>query len=541
MMSSGAISRPASHRNLLHAAGLVALYIAAGVVARPHGGFVPQLYPWAAGAAFSLVVLTRGGSGRLLIVLAAELSGALVRSGLQSPMLAVWSAMTETFACAIAASLLLRPASESPNLERVRTVRRFLAAVVLAAALIALSSALAASAAGGASLAEAATLGARQLLATIVAALLVAPALMLLAHPPRRAAVRPALSIETLLQAAALAVIAWEVFGRFVNEEIHFFYLLFLPFGWIVTRHGQAGAALALAAVYLAPLVSDWFVPHQDAAIVELQIRLVVLALTSMLLGAMVSERRRSEAQVVARQTELAHVQRLNVGWEMASALAHELNQPLTAAMNYIQAAQRLIAAPSPDLGRAQRAMGKSVDQIESVGRIIHGLRDFMHKGELTLAPMDVAEMMEDAVRLVTAEANAAGIEIQVGDIHGLPRPLADKTQMVQVAVNLMRNAIQALSAAATGEPAIEITAAEIGSSLEISVADNGPGIDPAVGARLFEPFVTTKQSGMGLGLSISKSIVEAHEGRLSAHSAAGGGTRFLVVLPLPSQGSADA
>lgn len=540
------MTRPASgtsirsHRTLLLAAGLVLLYIAAEVVSRPHGSVVPALHPWAAGAAFGLALLTRGGPGMLPLALAGALAAALARYGFQSPLLATWSALTETIAVAISALLLRRPTGDVPNLERVRSVGRFFAVVVLMAALIAVPAALAASIAGAASTFEAVAIGARQLLSTAVAGLLVAPALIMI-KVPRRAAMLPALSIETLLQTAALSVIAWEVFGRFVNEEIHFFYLLFLPVAWIATRHGHAGVAAALAAIFIAPLVSDWIVPHQEQAILELQIRLVVLAMTTLLLGAMVGERRRSEARMLARQAELAHVQRLNIGWEMASALAHEINQPLTAAMNYTQAAMRMLSANAGDVERASRVMGKSVDQIERVGRIINGLRDFMRKGELTLAAVDIATTFEDALRLVNAEATAAGVDIQASDLGGLPRVLADKTQLVQVVVNLVRNAIQALSAAATREPAIEVAAITKGAVLELTVSDNGPGLDEAVAGHLFEPFVTTKDSGMGLGLSISKSIVEAHGGQLYAHSVDGGGMRFIVVLPLASQETPDA
>lgn len=536
MTPSTSGNRSGSPRILLLTAGLVALYVVASIVARPRGEFVPALHPWAVGAAFSLAVLTRGGSRWLLPVLAAALAGELA-GGLESPMLAIWRAIGETFACAIAATLLRRPAGQAPDLKRVRCIARFIAAVALIAALVAVSASLAASVVGGASSLDTAAIGLRQLLATAVAALLVTPSLMMLNVPHRRPHLRRMLSFETLLQVTALAVIAWEVFGRYVNAEVHFFYLLFLPLGWIAMRHGQTAVAVALAVIYVAPLASDWFVPHRDAAIIELQIRLAVLAITGLLLGAMVSERRRSEAQMLARQAELAHVQRLNVGWEMASALAHELNQPLTAAMNYTQAAQRLIAAPAPDIERATRAMDKSVDQIERVGRIIHGLRDFMRKGELALAATDIADIVDDAARLVSAEVNAGGVTMEANGLEGLPTVLADKTQLVQVVVNLMRNSIQALTTAGTAAPMIVVSGGVTASGLEIMIVDNGPGLDPHVAARLFEPFVTTKESGMGLGLSISKSIVEAHGGKLTAESPSRGGTILRIVLPLVSKG----
>ena len=190
----------------------------------------------------------------------------------------------------------------------------------------------------------------RSFLSSATALIMVAPVLLMPALGRQEPMRRPLISAETFLQSLALAVVSWEVFGRFVNEEIHFFYVLFLPLGWIATRHGQSGAVVAIAVVYLAPLISDWFVPHREQAIIELQIRLCVLGVTALLIGAMGSERRLTQERMLARQAELAHVQRLNVGWEMASALAHEINQPVTAAMNYTQAALRMISAPAPDL-----------------------------------------------------------------------------------------------------------------------------------------------------------------------------------------------
>jgi C4-dicarboxylate-specific signal transduction histidine kinase len=347
--------------------------------------------------------------------------------------------------------------------------------------------------------------------------------------------------LETLLQGAALVIIAWEVFGRFANEEVHFFYLLFLPFAWIATRHGQHGSALALAVIYLAPVVSDRLVGHREPAIVELQIRLGVLAMTSLLFGALASERRSSEARVLARQTEIAHFQRLNVGWEMASALAHELNQPLTAAMNYTQAAQRLIGRPEPDLARAASVMTKSVEQIERVGQTIHGLRAFMRKGELRLAAMAAGDMVEDALRLVVGEASEAGVSLHAAGFQSLPAVTADKTQLVQVLVNLVRNSVQSLAGARGENPTVLVSGRPVDGVVEISVTDNGPGLQPEILARLFEPFVTTKEAGMGLGLSISKSIIEAHDGRLWAENLPHGGAAFHFTLPLAEKDQADA
>ncbi|MBI5165720.1 MAG: MASE1 domain-containing protein [Magnetospirillum sp.] len=514
-------------RRAVKLASYLCLYVVADGAALAHG----DVAPWNAAAALSFGLVARLGPGWSWAALAAPvLAGALGGELWSGPGAVSVRAVAEAAACA-GAALVLRPHGvERPDLGRLRTIFLLFVTTIAAAALIGAARA----AVAGLDLWPAVELAGRLILAHMVAILTVAPLVVIRGLPRAWGPVRLTPSIEALLQVAALAILAWEVFGRFVNQEIHFFYLLFLPLAWIATRHGQPGAATALGALFAAPLASDWLFGHHDPAVIELQIRLGVLAMTSLLLGAMVSERRLSESRMLARQTELAHFQRLNVGWEMASALAHELNQPLTAAMNYTQAAQRLIAAPSPDLARAGAVMAKSVDQIERVGQTIHGLRDFMRKGELRLAANDLREMVEDALRLVSAEANAAGIGLHAVGLGALPPVMVDKTQIVQVLVNLARNAVQALAATGRGDnPTVLVSGRAVDGVVEVTVTDNGPGLAPQVLARLFEPFVTTKPAGMGLGLSISKSIVEAHDSRLWAENAAHGGATFHFTLPL--------
>lgn len=521
-------------------AGYLLLTLAAEWAALPHGSAGVPVLPWNAAPAFAFALAARLGERWLPLIFVASLLAGLVEGGLRHGTAGILiQASAETLAAAVAAALL-RSRRARPDLERLRGVFALFAASTA-------FSAVAASAEGtialwsGTDPWKSADIAGQVFLAHLVALLAIAPLFIGFPFPGRgpKDAVLP--SVESLLQAMALAVIAWEVFGRFANQELHFFYLLFLPFTWIATRHGQPGSASALAAIYLAPMVTDRLFGHHDQSIIELQIRLAVLAVTSLLLGALASERKLSGERLLARQAEITHFQRLNVGWEMASALAHELNQPLTAAMNYTQAALRLIMAPEPDMQAVGRIMAKSVDQIERVGQTIHGLRDFMRKGELRLTVNGVGDAAEEAIRLVLAEANAAGIALRPVGLSALPPVMADKTQIVQVLVNLIRNAIQSLAAAGTRNAVVTVSGKAVDDSVEVDVADNGPGLHPSVEARLFEPFVTTKEAGMGLGLSISKSILEAHEGRLWGENAPHGGAVFHFTLPKATKGTPDA
>ncbi len=517
--------------------GYLLAYLAADRLALPHGGEGPAIFSWNASAAISFGVLARYGANWFPFAIAGPLIASIVGGAEIGAMLA--RSIGEAGACTIAAFFLRRPSGQSPDISRLRGIFAFFSAALAAALAISLAMVFQIYFAGGLGIQALSAPFGEWSLSHLVAILAVSPAVMLLVSPRRGFRGRLSITVELMLQIAALCLIAWEVFGRFVNQEIHFFYLLFLPVAWIAIRHGQRGTALALAFIYLAPVVTDLIFSHHDQVIVELQIRLGVLAVTGLLLGAMVGEQRLAEARMQARQTELAHFQRLNVGREMASALAHELTQPLTAAMNYTQAALRLIKAPEPEFERAVRIMEKSVDQIERVGQIIHGLRDFMRRGELRLAGNDVAEMIDDAIRLVQPEAHAAGISLQVVEVHSLPPVLADKTQMVQLLVNLLRNAVQ--STAGVENPLVTVRAGLDGKMVKVSVVDNGAGLSPLVSARIFEPFVTTKEAGMGLGLSVSKSIIEAHDGSLWAEPPPSGGAAFHFTLPLKSKEASDA
>lgn len=518
--------------------GFAVAYAIAFVAARPHASGAGIFYPWNAAAALDLALMARLGLGWLPVVFGVSLTVGIVLGGPEAGMaVAVSGAIAEAAGCGLAAAMLRRRAGVMAPLTRVRTTVRFFIAVAIAAGTAAMAPAIMFYVFGTGGWSVAAEQTSHGILRMGAALLLVAPLLLVLGGQHFSIPDQPQLAIETALQVVALAVISAEVFVRFVNEEIHFFYLLFLPFGWITVRHGLRGAVLALAAVYAAPLVSDWFVPHQEQAILELQIRLIVLGITMLLLGAVVSERRQTQTRMLARQAELAHVQRLNVGWEMASALAHEINQPLTAAMNYTQAALRMMNSKTADLERTAQVMHKSLDQIERVGQIVHGLRDFMNKGELRLSQTEIGDTVEDALRLVSPEANAAGITLHAGDYSSLPMVMADKTQLVQILVNLLRNAIQALSSSRTTNGLVNIKGKVVDRTIDICISDNGPGIDEKIKSRLFEPFVTTKESGMGLGLSISKSIAEAHHGRLTVESPATGGTAFHIVMPIAEKG----
>jgi two-component system sensor kinase FixL len=260
------------------------------------------------------------------------------------------------------------------------------------------------------------------------------------------------------------------------------------------------------------------------------------------------SERHAAEAHMQALRTELLHVSRLGDMGQMASALAHELNQPLTAAAAAVRAAERLLGsvdaqdhAASPDmLAALNEAMALASGQVLRAGQIVRRLRDFVAKGRAERHMEDLSRVVEDACTLALAGVAERGIAVRLELAPGLPNVLMDRVQIQQVLVNLMRNAVEAMcgDGATPADRPRELRIATHasgagGDPVRISVADTGPGLPEEVAARLFEPFVTTKPEGMGVGLSICQTIVEAHGGRLAARANPGGGTVFHFTLPV--------
>lgn len=244
------------------------------------------------------------------------------------------------------------------------------------------------------------------------------------------------------------------------------------------------------------------------------------------------TERQQTEARLQELQAELVHVSRLTAMGEMASALAHELNQPLSAIANYMKGSQRLLEAATDERAAQVRdAMNKAAEQALRAGQIIRRLRDFVARGESERRVEDVKKLIEEASALALVGAKDRGVRVRFDLAPAAGFVLADKVQIQQVLLNLIRNAIEAMDGCERRDLLIAAVALP-GNMIEISVADTGSGIAPDIAAQLFQPFVTSKPQGMGVGLSISRTIVEAHGGVIAPHPNPGGGTVFSLTLP---------
>ena len=243
------------------------------------------------------------------------------------------------------------------------------------------------------------------------------------------------------------------------------------------------------------------------------------------------TERQRTEGRLQELQTELVHISRLTAMGEMASALAHELNQPLSAIANYMKGSRRLLEGRSDEDSIVIRdAMEKAAEQSLRAGQIIRRLRDFVTRGEGERRIESVKKLIEEAsaLALVGAKEHGVRVRFQIDPVHDLA--LVDKVQIQQVLLNLIRNAIEAMDQSSRRE--LLIGSRPDGELVEVFVADTGPGIATEIAGQLFQPFITTKRYGMGVGLSISRSIVESHGGQIVVEPNKGGGTLFRFTMP---------
>ena len=252
------------------------------------------------------------------------------------------------------------------------------------------------------------------------------------------------------------------------------------------------------------------------------------------------TEREESAARLQEIQGELARLARLNELGEMASTLAHELNQPLSTIANYTQGSLRMLRErPDQVAGQLPEALQEIATQSLRAGEIIRHLREFVMRGETEKAPEDIHKLVEEAGALALMGSRERGVRSVFDFGPGTGMVMVDRVQIQQVLTNLMRNGIEAMRDSDTRLLTVRTASGSQG-EVAVEVSDTGPGIPDEVAARLFQPFVTTKASGMGIGLSIAKRIVEAHGGELNMRQNAHGGVTFRFTLPAFGQETTD-
>ena len=344
--------------------------------------------------------------------------------------------------------------------------------------------------------------------------------------------------LEIALYGLIIGVALWLIVGSVRPNDYKYFSVLFLPVAAVGARYGIDGACAALAATQLG-LVSVLHAYGYDAAtFAEFQIAMFVLTCTGLVVGVVVNQRwhadnaaKQAEARLAESRAEAARVARLNLVGGMASALAHEINQPLTAARALARSAEHILSTDSHDAERAAANLRMMVTQVDHAAGVIRRMREFLRRGHPHTSSLDVRELLNEALLLAHPDLTANVIEVDLEVPPGLPLLFGDRIQLQQVLLNLLRNAADSIHEARPAKGRISLKATTSAGFLEVAILDNGAGVAPD--SKLFEPLSSSKPEGLGLGLSISMSIVEAHGGRLWLHSGAPGATEFRFSLPL--------
>jgi signal transduction histidine kinase len=326
------------------------------------------------------------------------------------------------------------------------------------------------------------------------------------------------------------------------------FYVLFMPVIAAAVRHGIDGACAALTMAQLALVVVLHLHGLDLARFTDYQLLMLVLTLTALLVGSVVSERKHAEelaqeaaAKLHDMQLEAARTARLNLVSGTAAALAHEINQPITAARALARAVGSLVTAKDVDVARAAQNVHNMIEQIDHAGAVIRRMREFLRRGEPHVSTVSVPEVLAGSAALITPLLNARRIELEVTLPEDVPSVFADRVQIQQVILNLVRNAADAIveSGRSNGRVVLSAQLGAAGGEVEVVVRDNGPGIAADRVDSIFEPMSTTRVEGVGLGLSICKTIVQAHGGRIWLQSADPGQTEFRFALPLGERAAA--
>lgn len=253
-----------------------------------------------------------------------------------------------------------------------------------------------------------------------------------------------------------------------------------------------------------------------------------------------ITEQMLDREKVKTLQAELVHLSRWNMMGMMASSLAHEINQPLTAILNYVHAARRTLKSAAPEGERAIAFLDQAVAETKLASGIIRSLRSFIEKRETGRKPESINDVLTEGLALSLYLRRDTRSRISQTMAVDLPPVLIDKIQIQQVLLNLVRNAFEAMSEIPAGQVVIETAAGER-DFITVSVSDNGPGVSPEILNQLFQPFVTTKEKGMGVGLSICQAIVEAHGGRIWTEPNLPQGVTFRFRLPVVAEDSSHA
>ena len=341
---------------------------------------------------------------------------------------------------------------------------------------------------------------------------------------------------ETLLQLAGIMAAFVIAYIYWTTEHLWFFYILFVPIVWMAMRTGIEGVCLGLLVTQLCFILSFRALPNEISEMPKMQGLMLVLAFTGLFAGGLVTERRRTEAVLHLHQESLARLTRLGSMGELAAAMAHELNQPLMAADNYTRLVDDALRTGHGNPDAVAETARKAAAQVQRAAAVVKRLRALVRLDRSNLTACRVDRIVRETVALCRPDLDRAGVKIQQSVAVGLPPVMVDVLQIEQVLLNLIRNSIDAIREAGQRTIAIE-AALKDADFVVVSVRDSGPGFPPDRVANPFLPLSSTKQEGLGVGLSLCRSLIEANGGRIRLDAGTPGATMHftLPVAPIRS------
>lgn len=530
---------------------VAALYVASHVLLAWVSYVRPQfdlgITPWSPQAGLALAfLLLRGARWFPIVALAGFLSELWVRGAPSGMLLALFSSLWTGCAYGMFAALLER-LDLAHGWSEARHVAKLAAVVTASTLAIALAYVGIFFLAGRLDSFDAVPAIARYWIRELNGVLCLMPLLMQARLWREAVAVAKAHRWEIALQLAALVAVVWMIFMLPVVDQLRFFYLLFVPIIWIALRWRWPGAMLAVLVVQLALVIAAQ-AQIPTARFIDIQFLLLTLSLTGLMLGAVVAERasmfqrvvqdaaerRLAEERIRERDAALARAMRFAVAGELASALAHELNQPITAVVSYLRASEILATQSAASDDRLKATLGKAAREAIRASEVLRRLRDFYQSGTSKQEMVDLAALCESVATAFQERLRRHDVVLMLQAPAAVPQVRCDGTQLEIVLHNLLTNALDAVLHGPSTQRTIALSLAVAEGMIVIKVEDSGRGIPVTVGEKLFEPFVTSKSDGMGLGLAISRSLIRGRGGDLSfALSSALGGAAFTIRLPI--------
>lgn len=335
---------------------------------------------------------------------------------------------------------------------------------------------------------------------------------------------------ETLLQTAISLFALWFVFVAHKEDADAYFYILFLPMIWVVLAHGMAGAIIANQMVQAATIFHLLAFPHPPEDVTLFQALALVFVTSSLALAFSIEQSKKATERLQDRERALAASLKESATSELAGVLAHELSHPIGAISNYAAVVDDLIK-DADDNTRA--IFGKLRQEAKRAKDTVHRLREFFRSGSLTIEPVNLGELVNDSIALLRSRSGHEGISIRIASEADDIVVLADRIQLHGVLHNILINALDAIKAMPPARRTIEVQIWRSAAIARITIEDAGLGIAADVKDHIFQPFVTTKKDGLGLGLSTSRSIIHGHGGTIELTTSVLGGAKFEIVLPL--------